>query len=172
MTCTLVSVVGVRVPDTVTGWFWYSPLPVVQENVPDVPVMVTFSRFPVVAVPPIVTLCPTYRPSVDAQENVPEVPVTVTVDSWVFCEPAETTVVPEGMPVPLTACPAPILTWAVAKVTFTVEFRMPVAENTPILDIEVPLMSPISTGVLIVLSIASRFWPGCATKDGTPPVTS
>ena len=172
MTCTLVSVVGVSVPDTVTGWFWYSPFPAVQENVPDVPVMVTFNRVPVVAVPPMVTLCPTNRPSVAAQENVPEVPVTATVDSWVFCEPAETTVVPEGMPVPLTACPEPILTWASEKVTFTVEFRIPVAENTPILDIEVPLMLPISTGVVIVLSMASRFCPGCATKEGMPPVTS
>jgi hypothetical protein len=77
-------------------------LPAEHENVPDVPVMVTFSSVPDVAVPVTVTLCPTYSPSVDEHEKVPDVPVTVTDDSCVFCDPADTTVAPDGTPVPDT----------------------------------------------------------------------
>ena len=63
-----------------------------------------------------------YKPLVEAQENVPPVPVIATVlklgDSRLF----ETTVVPEGMFVPVTVWPAPIKTFVSDMVTDVVLF--------------------------------------------------
>jgi hypothetical protein len=69
------------------------------------------------------------------------------------------TVVADGIPVPLTDCPAPIC--AVDATVTTVDVANVAAiVNTPIADRVVPDIDPISTGVLTVLAIALRSWPG------------
>ena len=74
-----------------------------------------------------------------------------------------------GMPVPVTVCPAPISKFAVAKVNVGKPFVVePVAVNVPILDNDVPAISPPKTGVLDSLAISLRLRPGWAKSVWTP----
>ena len=81
------------------------------------------------------------------------------------------TVVFTGTPVPVTVWPAPMRMSAAASVIVVVLFEVADVENTPIWLIVVPVMSPISTGVLLSSSIAARFCPGCASRLLISPVT-
>jgi len=86
--------------------------------------------------------------------------VVVALESTTLVEETDTTVVFAGTPVPVTVWPAPMRTSAAASVIVVVLFEVADSENTPIWLIVVPVMSPISTGVLLSSSMAAMFWPG------------
>jgi len=97
--------------------------------------------------------------------TVPE-PVAAFDMTKVVALVTETTVVLAGMFVPVMVCPAPI---NVVEATVTVVDVASVAESvkTPTCESDVPEVGPNKTGVLVVLSIAVRFCPGCAMKEAT-----
>ena len=75
----------------------------------------------------------------------------------------DTTVVLEGMPVPVTVCPAPINALVEASVNMGDAFVVPpTAVNTPIADMDVPVISPPNTGVVVSFAMSFKFNPGCA----------
>ena len=59
-------------------------------------------------------------------------------------------------------------TFVVAKVTVVVEFSVPTAVNTPTGDMVEPGNGPYKGRVLTVLSMANKFWPGCAMSWFAP----
>jgi hypothetical protein len=61
-----------------------------------------------VKVPVTATVWPMYRPVVDVQEHWPAIPVTATAFKIGIDRVVETTVAPDGIPVPDMDWPAPI----------------------------------------------------------------
>ena len=96
------------------------------------------------------------------------VPVAAFDMTKVVALVTETTVVLAGMFVPVMTCPAPISN---VEATVTVVDVLTTAADsvkTPTCDRVVPEVGPNKTGVLVVLSIAARFCPGCAIRFATP----
>ena len=78
---------------------------------------------------------------------------------------AETTVVPAGIPVPVTVNPAPMAAMVVAKVTVGDPLVVvPVAVKMPTGANERPVKGPNKGLVLTVEEMSFKFWPGCAIK--------
>ena len=126
-----------------------------------------------VEAPETLTVCPINRPSVAVQLHCPATPVTATEPRFGATRFDEETEVLAGMPVPEIVCPAPTKVLTEESTMLTVLLRITDSVNTPICDIDEPLISPYSTGVLAVLSIAARFCPGWAKRTLTPdPATS
>ena len=87
----------------------------------------------------------------------------------------DTTVVPAGIPEPLIDTPAPTAVFAVVNVKVVVELVVPAAVKTPTGDSWLVTLgnAPNKGRVFVVLSMAVRFRPGCATNwFVAPPVES
>ena len=131
-----------------------------------------------VNVPVTTTAWPTAMLVVAVQENCPAVPVTATpaskalgVDADAFAlnmavHTPETscaliTVVPEGMPVPVTDTPAPMPTLTFGKVIVDdPEVVVAVSVNTPTGRNVVPVNGPNSGRVFTDDEMSAKFWPG------------
>ena len=85
---------------------------------------------------------------------VPFVPVAL-LDKVTIKPTIDTTVVDEGIFVPVTICPAPINELVEASVNMGDPFAIaPIAVNTPIVVRELPVMSPPNIGVLISFALS------------------
>ena len=90
-------------------------------------------------------------------------PPVALLDKVTIKPTIDTTVVDEGIFVPVTICPAPINALVEANVNIGDPFAIaPTAVNTPIAVKELPAMSPPNTGVFVSLVISFKFTPGCA----------
>ena len=119
---------------------------------------------------------------VAVQENCPAVPVTATpaskalgVDAVAFAlsttvhippvSCALITVVPEGMPVPVTDTPAPMPTLVFGKVIVDDPVVVvAVSVNTPTGCNVVPVNGPNIGRVFTEDEMSAKFWPGCAIR--------